>query len=55
MCKRTKMRITSWVCGHTLKDMIGNNMFREKVCVALIKDNIIESRLRWFVRFSRRQ
>ncbi|KAL6524293.1 hypothetical protein OROGR_016727 [Orobanche gracilis] len=43
-----EMRMLRWMCGHTKKDRLRNEVIREKVRVASIEDKIMENRLRWF-------
>ncbi|CAH9118493.1 unnamed protein product [Cuscuta europaea] len=43
-----------WMCGHTRKDRLRNEVIRQKVGVAPIEDKMQESRLRWFGHVHRR-
>ncbi|KAL6561821.1 hypothetical protein OROMI_017422 [Orobanche minor] len=43
-----EMRMLRWMCGHTKKDRLRNEVIREKVRVASIEDKMMENRLRWF-------
>ncbi|KAL6578085.1 hypothetical protein OROMI_010413 [Orobanche minor] len=49
-----EMRILRWMCGHTKKDRLRNEVIREKVRVASIEDKMMENRLRWFGHVRRR-
>ncbi|KAL6557565.1 hypothetical protein OROMI_017915 [Orobanche minor] len=49
-----EMRMLRWMCGHTKKDRLRNEMIREKVIVASIEDKMMENRLRWFGHVRRR-
>ncbi|PKA57507.1 ataxia telangiectasia mutated family protein [Apostasia shenzhenica] len=42
------------MCGYIQKDKMRNEYIRQKVGVALIEDNLRESRLRWFGHIDRR-
>ncbi|XP_070023271.1 uncharacterized protein [Nicotiana sylvestris] len=42
------MRMLRWMCGHTRLDRIRNEVIRDKVGVAPIKDKMREARFRWF-------
>lgn len=46
--KVVEMRILRWLCENTIREMIKNEHIRYKIEVALIKDNMQKSRLRWF-------
>ncbi|XP_070050476.1 uncharacterized protein [Nicotiana tomentosiformis] len=46
--KVAEMRMLRWMCGHTRKDKNWNEVNRDKVGVASMKDKLRESRLRWF-------
>ncbi|XP_070040431.1 uncharacterized protein [Nicotiana tomentosiformis] len=48
------MGILRWMCGHTMKDKIRNEVIRGKVGVASVEDKLRESWLRWFGRVKRR-
>ncbi|KAL6561231.1 hypothetical protein OROMI_016832 [Orobanche minor] len=50
----TEMRMLRWMCGHTKKDRLRNEVIREKVRVASIEDKMMENRLRWFGHVRRR-
>lgn len=43
-----------WMCGHTRKDRLRNEVIREKVGVASIEEKMRENRLRWFGHVKRR-
>ncbi|KAL6512233.1 hypothetical protein OROHE_019845 [Orobanche hederae] len=49
-----QMRMLRWMCGHTKKDRLRNEVIREKVRVASIEDKMMENRLRWFGHVRRR-
>ncbi|KAL6515354.1 hypothetical protein OROHE_018986 [Orobanche hederae] len=49
-----EMRMLRWMCGHTKKDRLKNEVIREKVRVASIEDKMMENRLRWFGHVRRR-
>ncbi|KAL6508141.1 hypothetical protein OROHE_021683 [Orobanche hederae] len=49
-----EMRMLRWMCGHTKKDRLRNEVIREKVRVASIEDKMMENRLRWFGHARRR-
>ncbi|KAL6507853.1 hypothetical protein OROGR_024048 [Orobanche gracilis] len=49
-----EMRMLRWMCGHTKKDRLRNEVIREKVRVASIEYKMMENRLRWFGHVRRR-
>ncbi|KAL6497523.1 hypothetical protein OROHE_027152 [Orobanche hederae] len=49
-----EMRMRRWMCGHTKKDRLRNEVIRENVRVASIEDKMMENRLRWFGHVRRR-
>jgi len=49
-----KMRIIQWICGYTIVDRITNEVIRERVRVATMKDKMRENRPRWFGHVKRR-
>ncbi|KAL6564597.1 hypothetical protein OROMI_016047 [Orobanche minor] len=49
-----EMHMLRWMCGHTKKDRLRNEVIREKVRVASIEDKMMENRLRWFGHVRRR-
>ncbi|KAL6524564.1 hypothetical protein OROHE_016235 [Orobanche hederae] len=49
-----EMRMLRWMCGHTKKDRLRNEVIREKVRVASTEDKMMENRLRWFGHVRRR-
>ncbi|KAL6543338.1 hypothetical protein OROHE_010858 [Orobanche hederae] len=49
-----EMRMLRWMCGHTKKDRIKNEVIREKIRIASIEDKMMENRLRWFGHVRRR-
>ncbi|KAL6544055.1 hypothetical protein OROGR_010552 [Orobanche gracilis] len=49
-----EMRMLRWMCGHTKKDQLRNEVIREKVRVASIEDKMMENPLRWFGHVRRR-
>ncbi|KAF3624471.1 putative clathrin assembly protein-like [Capsicum annuum] len=52
--KVAEMKMLRWMCGHTRKDMVRNEIIREKVGVASVEDKMREVRLRWFGHAMRR-
>ena len=42
------------MCGHTRKDWVRNDDIRDRVAVALIEENLVQHRLRWFGHIQRR-
>nr|XP_009802177.1 PREDICTED: uncharacterized protein LOC104247782 [Nicotiana sylvestris] len=49
-----EMRMLRWMCGHTKKDKIRNEIIRDKVGVASVEAKLRESRPRWFGHVRRR-
>ncbi|KAL6568984.1 hypothetical protein OROGR_000709 [Orobanche gracilis] len=49
-----EMRMLRWMCGHTKKDRLRNEVIKEKVRIASIEDKMMENRLRWFGHVRRR-
>ncbi|KAF3673517.1 putative pectinesterase 8-like [Capsicum annuum] len=43
-----EMRMLRWMCGHTRKDSVRNEIIWEKVGVASVEDKMREVKLRWF-------
>lgn len=43
-----EIRMLRWMCGHTRKERIRNEVIRDNVGVASMEDKLQESRLRWF-------
>jgi hypothetical protein len=43
-----------WICGHTRKNRIRNEVIRDKLVVAPTDKKIIQYRLRWFEHIQRR-
>ncbi|XP_070025164.1 uncharacterized protein [Nicotiana sylvestris] len=52
--KVAEMRMLKWMCGHTRKDRIRNEVIRDKVGVSSVEDKLQELRLRWFGHVKRR-
>ncbi|XP_059284794.1 uncharacterized protein LOC132038087 [Lycium ferocissimum] len=48
------MRMLRWMCGHTMRDRIRNEVIRDKVGVAPVMDKMREGKLRWFGHARRR-
>ncbi|KAF3612549.1 Bifunctional D-cysteine desulfhydrase/1-aminocyclopropane-1-carboxylate deaminase, mitochondrial [Capsicum annuum] len=46
--KVAEMRMLRWMCGHTGKDRVRNEIIREKMGVASVEDKMREVRSRWF-------
>ncbi|KAL6498741.1 hypothetical protein OROGR_028288 [Orobanche gracilis] len=53
----TEMRMLRWMCGHTCKDRVRNEIIRTKVGVTCIENKMRGNRLRWFghIKFKRRE
>ncbi|XP_070015931.1 uncharacterized protein [Nicotiana sylvestris] len=49
-----EMRMLRWMCEHTRKDKIRNEVIRDKMEVASMEAKLRESRLRWFGHVRRR-
>jgi hypothetical protein len=42
------MCMLRWICGHTRRDRVRNDDMRERLGVALVKEKLVQYRLRWF-------
>lgn len=49
-----RVRMTWWICGHTRRDKVRNEVIHGKVGVAPIEDKMGEAMLRWFEHVKRR-
>jgi hypothetical protein len=49
-----EIRMLCWICGHIRKDRIRNDNIRDKLGVALIQENLVQHRLRWFDHIQRK-
>jgi hypothetical protein len=49
-----EMRMLHWMCGHTRKDRIRNEVIRDRLGVAPIDEKLVQHRLRWFGHIQRR-
>ncbi|KAG5596637.1 hypothetical protein H5410_037869 [Solanum commersonii] len=47
-------RMLKWMCGHTRRDMIKNEVIPDKMGVAAVVDKIRLARLRWFGHMKRK-
>ncbi|KAF3679746.1 Ubiquitin-conjugating enzyme E2 N [Capsicum annuum] len=52
--KVEEMRMLQWMCGHTRKDKVRNEIIQEKVGVASMEDKMRKVRFRWFGHVMRR-
>ncbi|KAL6494135.1 Glycine--tRNA ligase, chloroplastic/mitochondrial 2 [Orobanche gracilis] len=50
-----EMRMLRWMCGHTRKDRVRNEIIRTKVGVTCIENKMRENRLKWFGHIKRRE
>ncbi|KAL6538155.1 hypothetical protein OROGR_012143 [Orobanche gracilis] len=50
-----EMRMLRWMCGHTRKDRVRNEIIRTKVGVTCIENKMRENRLKWFDHIKRRE
>jgi hypothetical protein len=49
-----EMRMLRWMCGHTRKYQIRNEVIRERVGVAPIEEKLVQLKLSWFGHVQRR-
>ena len=49
-----EMQMLRWFCGHTRRDRVRNEIIRDRVGVAPIKEKLTQHRLRWFGHVQRR-
>jgi hypothetical protein len=49
-----EIRMLRWMCGHTRRDQVRNDDFRDRVRVAPIAEKLVQHRLRWFGHIQRR-
>ena len=50
-----EMRMLRWICEHSLRDKVKNDVIRSKVGVVSIEDKLREVRLRWFGHVKRKK
>jgi hypothetical protein len=43
-----QMRMLRWMCDHTRKDRIRNEVILDRVGVAPIEEKLVQHKLRWF-------
>jgi hypothetical protein len=48
------MRMLRWICGHTRRDWVRNDVIRERLGVAPVEGKLMQHRLRWFGHMQRR-
>ena len=49
-----EMRMLRWIYGHIRRDRVRNDDIRDRLGVALIKEKLVQHRLRWFGHVQRR-
>jgi hypothetical protein len=49
-----EMCMLRWICGHTRRDRVWNDVIRERLGVAPVKEKLVRHRLRWFGHIQRR-
>ena len=50
----TEIKMCRWACGHTLRDHVRNENFKERLKVESTTERCRKARLRWFVHVKRR-
>jgi hypothetical protein len=50
----TEMHMLRWICDHTKRDRVQNDNMCERLGVTLVKEKLMQHRLRWFGYIQRR-